>query len=115
MKLHELRPSPGSHESRKRVGRGAGSGHGKTSGRGQKGQGALASMNLPKAFEGGQTKLTMRIPKLRGSNNRWKNTFSVLTLTRMSRFPERSELAPGQLLVAWSDKDVASGSNLLAA
>ena len=58
MKLHELQPSPGSHHSRKRVGRGPGSGHGKTATRGQKGQRARTSVNLPKTFEGGQTRLT---------------------------------------------------------
>ena len=115
MKLHELRPSPGSHESRKRVGRGAGSGHGKTSGRGQKGQGARTSMNLPKAFEGGQTKLTMRIPKLRGFKNRWKKTFAVVNLTRLSRFPEGTEVTPEQLIEAGMIKDVGAGIKVLGA
>src|SRR5256886_12382847 len=57
MKLHELQPAPGSHHRRKRVGRGPGSGHGKTSTRGQKGQRARTSVNMPKTFEGGQTRL----------------------------------------------------------
>ncbi len=115
MKLHELRPSPGSHHSRKRVGRGAGSGHGKTSGRGQKGQGARTSVDLPKTFEGGQTRLTMRIPKLRGFHNRWRKAFAVVNLTRLSRFPEGSEVTPEQLVEAGIIKDVGAGIKVLGA
>ena len=66
MKLHELRPAEGARKARKRIGRGLGSGHGKTAGRGTKGQGARTSFNIPRNFEGGQTKLAMRVPKLRG-------------------------------------------------
>ena len=94
MKLHELQPSPGSHHPRKRVGRGPGSGHGKTSTRGQKGQGARTSVNLPKAFEGGQTKLTMRTPKLRGFHNKWRKRFAILNLTRLNRFDDGAEIRP---------------------
>ena len=115
MKLHDLRPSPGSHHPRKRVGRGAGSGHGKTSGRGQKGQGARTSVNLPKTFEGGQTRLTMRIPKLRGFHNRWRKAFAVVNLTRLSRFPEGSEVTPERLVEAGVIKDVGAGIKVLGA
>ncbi len=100
MKLHELRPSPGSHHSRKRVGRGPGSGHGKTATRGQKGQRARTSVNMPKTFEGGQTRLTMRTPKLRGFHNRWKKRFAVLNLTRLNRFEDGAEIRPESLLEA---------------
>ncbi len=115
MKLHDLRPSPGSHHTRKRVGRGAGSGHGKTSGRGQKGQGARTSVNLPKTFEGGQTRLTMRIPKLRGFHNRWRKAFAVVNLTRLSRFPEGSDVTPETLVEAGVIKDVGAGIKVLGA
>jgi large subunit ribosomal protein L15 len=98
MKLHELQPSPGSHKARKRVGRGPGSGHGKTSTRGQKGQRSRTSVNVPKAFEGGQTRLTMRIPKWRGFHNKWKKTFAVLNLTRLNRFEAGSDVTPEQLV-----------------
>src|SRR2546421_6339313 len=91
MKLHELQPAPGSHHSRKRVGRGPGSGHGKTSTRGQKGQGARTSVNLPKTFDGGQTRLTMRTPKMRGFNNKWRKRFAVLNLTRLNRLDDGAE------------------------
>jgi large subunit ribosomal protein L15 len=61
--LHDLRPNPGSHRNRKRVGRGPGSGTGKTSGRGQKGQKARSGASIPAGFEGGQMPLQRRIPK----------------------------------------------------
>jgi large subunit ribosomal protein L15 len=113
MKLHELQPPPGSHHARKRVGRGIGSGHGKTSTRGQKGQGARTSVNLPKTFEGGQTRLTMRIPKLRGFHNKWRKRFSVLNLTRLNRFEDGTELRPESLLEAGIIKDVGAGIKVL--
>jgi len=113
MKLHELQPSPGSHHSRKRVGRGPGSGHGKTATRGQKGQRARTSVNLPKTFEGGQTRLTMRTPKLRGFHNRWKKRFAVLNLTRLNRFEEGAEIRPESLLEAGIIKDVGAGIKVL--
>jgi large subunit ribosomal protein L15 len=113
MKLHELQPPPGSHHPRKRVGRGPGSGHGKTSTRGQKGQGARTSVNLPKAFEGGQTKLTMRTPKLRGFHNKWRRRFAVLNLTRLNRFDDGAEIRPESLLEAGLIKDVGAGIKVL--
>jgi len=113
MKLHELQPSPGSHRPRKRVGRGPGSGHGKTATRGQKGQRARTSVNLPKTFEGGQTRLTMRTPKLRGFHNRWKKRFAVLNLTRLNRFEDGAEIQPESLLEAGIIKDVGAGIKVL--
>lgn len=115
MKLHELKPAPGSRKSRKRVGRGPGSGHGKTSTRGQKGQGARTSFNLPRTFEGGQTRLTMRTPKLRGFHNRWRKHFAVLNLTRLNRFDDGAEIRPETLLEAGIIKDVLSGIKVLGA
>src|SRR5207245_3449247 len=113
MKLHEIQPPPGSHHARKRVGRGPGSGHGKTSTRGQKGQGARTSVNLPKTFEGGQTRLTMRTPKLRGFHNRWKKRLAVLNLTRLNRFENGAEIQPESLLEAGLIKDVGAGIKIL--
>jgi large subunit ribosomal protein L15 len=113
MQLHELQPAPGSHHSRKRVGRGPGSGHGKTSTRGQKGQRARTSVNLPKAFEGGQTKLTMRTPKLRGFHNKWRKRFAVLNLTRLNRFDDGVEVRPELLLETGMIKDVGAGIKVL--
>ena len=113
MKLHELKPVPGSHHPRKRVGRGPGSGHGKTATRGQKGQGARTSVNLPKTFEGGQTRLTMRVPKLRGFRNRWTKRFAVLNLTRLNRFDDGAEVRPETLLDAGLIKEVLTGIKVL--
>src|SRR5919201_5139580 len=113
MKLHELQPAPGSHQARKRVGRGPGSGHGKTSTRGQKGQGSRTSVNLPKTFEGGQTRLTMRTPKLRGFHNKWRKRFAVLNLTRLNRFDNGAEVRPESLLEAGIIKDVGAGIKVL--
>src|SRR6202165_1587865 len=113
MKLHELQPSPGSHHARKRVGRGPGSGHGKTATRGQKGQGARTSVNLPKTFEGGQTRLTMRIPNLRCFHNKWRKRFAVLNLTRLNRVEDVSEIRPESLLEAGIIKDVGAGIKVL--
>jgi large subunit ribosomal protein L15 len=113
MKLHELEPAPGSHKARKRVGRGPGSGHGKTSTRGQKGQRARTSVNVPKAFEGGQTRLTMRIPKWRGFNNKWKKSYAVLNLTRLNRFEAGSDVTPEQLVESGIVKDVGAGIKVL--
>ena len=113
MKLHEIQPPPGSHHARKRVGRGPGSGHGKTSTRGQKGQGARTSVNLPKTFEGGQTRLTMRTPKLRGFHNKWRKRFAVLNLTRLNRFDDGAEVLPESLLEAGIIKDVGAGVKVL--
>ena len=64
MQLHDLTPAPGSTKNRKRVGRGNSSGHGTTSGRGQKGQGSRSGGTKGAGFEGGQTPLAMRLPKL---------------------------------------------------
>src|SRR6266853_2693727 len=113
MQLHELQPPPGSHHPSKRVGRGQGSGHGKTATRGQKGQRARTSVNLAKTIESGQTRLTMRTPKLRGFHNRWKKRFAVLNLTRLNRFEEGAEIRPETLLEAGIIKDVGAGIKVL--
>jgi large subunit ribosomal protein L15 len=97
MKLHELKPAPGSHRSRKRVGRGIAAGQGKTSGRGQKGAGAREGAKVPRAFEGGQMPLTQRIPKLRGFNNRWRTEYTVLNLSKLNRF-DKGAIVDGSAL-----------------
>ncbi len=87
MRLHELKPAPGSRKKRTRVGRGISAGQGKTSGRGQKGQGSRESSSVPKGFEGGQMKQSMRLPKLRGFHNRFRREFQVVNLSKLNRFP----------------------------
>src|SRR5712692_7428569 len=113
MKMHELRPAPGATHLRKRVGRGLGSGHGKTATRGTKGQGARTSVNIPRNFEGGQTKLAMRTPKLRGFKNRWKRTFAVVNLTRLNRFQNGTTVGPELLIEVGAIKDVRAGVKVL--
>jgi large subunit ribosomal protein L15 len=77
MNLADVNRGIHKHKKRKRVGRGPGSGHGKTSGRGHKGQGALAGWSAPAIFEGGASPLIRRIPK-RGFNNAWaKDVFAI--------------------------------------
>ncbi len=80
MKLHDLRPAEGSRKERTRVGRGIAAGKGKTAGRGTKGQKARAGGGIPPWFEGGQTPLHMRIPKLRGFKNRFKTVYEVVNI-----------------------------------
>ena len=80
MKLHDLQPAPGSHRAKTRVGRGIAAGKGKTAGRGTKGQKARAGGSIPPWFEGGQTPLHMRIPKLRGFKNRAKLVYEIVNV-----------------------------------
>ena len=87
MKLHDLRPAPGSHKKKTRVGRGIAAGKGKTAGRGTKGQKARAGGTIPAWFEGGQTPLHQRIPKLRGFKNRFRVEFFPINIgTLAERF-----------------------------
>ena len=89
MKLHDLRPADGSRKERTRVGRGIAAGKGKTAGRGTKGQKARAGGSIPPWFEGGQTPLHMRIPKLRGFKNRFKIEYEVVNVGAIDAAVER--------------------------
>ena len=90
MKLHELGPAKNSQRSRKRIGRGISAGQGKTSGRGQKGQRSRSSVGLPVGFEGGQLRMTQRLPKLRGFHNRWRKEYVVVNVGKLARFERDS-------------------------
>ncbi|SRR5690554_4346803 len=83
--LHELSPAPGSHRDRKRVGRGPGSGSGKTAGRGQKGQKARSGASVPARFEGGQMPLHRRIPK-RGFTNMNRVEYQIVNVGQLAEF-----------------------------
>jgi large subunit ribosomal protein L15 len=96
MKLHELRPADGAHRPRKRVGRGIAAGGGKTAGRGTKGQKARAGGSIPPWFEGGQTPLHMRIPKLRGFTNRFKVEYEVVNVGAIAQLVEAGAFEPGE-------------------
>jgi large subunit ribosomal protein L15 len=84
MKLHDLQPAPGSHKPPRRVGRGHGSGRGKTAGRGTKGQKSRAGASIPAWFEGGQTPLHVRTPKLHGFKNRFRVEYAGINLARLT-------------------------------
>jgi len=97
VKLHDLRPAPGSHKKKTRVGRGIAAGQGKTAGRGTKGQKARAGGNLPAWFEGGQTPLHQRLPKLHGFKNPFRIEYEIVNLGDMARLVELGVLASGEL------------------
>jgi len=84
MKLHDPQPRPGSHQAPRRLGRGHGSGRGKTAGRGTKGQKSRAGGGIPAWFEGGQTPLHIRTPKLHGFKNRFRVEYAPLNLGRLA-------------------------------
>lgn len=99
MKLHDLRPDPGSKQKRKRVGRGAGSGYGKTAGRGTKGQNARSGGGVPQYFEGGQLPLVRRLPIMRGFTNRDKITYQPVNVRDLNGFDEGTEVTPVVLAI----------------
>lgn len=97
--LANLSPNPGSHRQRKRLGRGTGSGLGKTAGKGHKGQRARKSGNIRPGFEGGQMKLYMRLPK-RGFHNMFRVDYNVVNLDTLSKFFESGETVSPESLTA---------------
>jgi large subunit ribosomal protein L15 len=115
MKLHELTPARGSRKPRKRIGRGEGAGQGKTSGRGQKGQGSRSSVGLPTGFEGGQMPLKQRLPKQRGFHNRWRREYVVVNLGKLVRFEKNSVVDPDALTEAGLIPRASSQVKVLAA
>ena len=97
MKLHDLSPVPGAHTPRTRVGRGIAAGKGKTAGRGTKGQKSRAGGSLPAWFEGGQTPLHQRIPKLRGFKNRSRIEYETVNVGRIAAAAGEGRLPSGEL------------------
>ena len=97
MKLTDLGPAPGSNSKRKRVGRGDGSGHGKTSCRGHKGQGARSGGGTRPGFEGGQMPLQRRLPK-RGFHKPFRVEMAIVNLEQLEGFPSGSEVTPALLI-----------------
>ena len=97
MKLHDLHPTPGSRKPSRRVGRGHGSGRGKTAGRGTKGQKSRAGGNLPAWFEGGQTPLHVRTPKLHGFKNRFRVAYAPLNLAKLAGVEKGTLVTPDVL------------------
>lgn len=93
VKLYELRPNKGTKKKKKRVGRGIGSGHGKTSTRGHKGQKSRTGSKTYPLFEGGQMPLARRIPK-RGFNSKFKINYQIVNIDSLKRFKENTEITP---------------------
>lgn len=91
MKLHELSPAPGSVKKSKRVGRGAGSGSGKTAGKGHKGQNARSGGGVRPGFEGGQMPLQRRVPK-RGFNNIFATRYAIVNVSQLNQFRKGSKV-----------------------
>ena len=93
MKLHELKPNPGSVKKRKRLGRGTASGQGKTSGRGMNGQGSRSGGGVRPGFEGGNMPLYRRLPK-RGFTNIFGTVYSELNVEDLNKFEDGAEITP---------------------
>jgi large subunit ribosomal protein L15 len=95
VKVHDLKPAPGSRQPKRRVGRGIGGKGGKTAGRGHKGQGARGT--VPARFEGGQTPLHRRTPKAKGFKNPFRIEYHVVNLTTLETFDANAEVSPDTL------------------
>ncbi|OES45935.1 50S ribosomal protein L15 [Domibacillus iocasae] len=113
MKLHELKPAAGSRKERNRVGRGTGSGNGKTAGKGHKGQNARSGGGVRLGFEGGQTPLFRRLPK-RGFTNVNRKEYAVVNIDTLNRFEEGTEVTPELLIESGIVKSEKAGIKILA-
>ena len=113
MKLHELQKNIGATHAKKRVGRGSGSGLGKTSGRGQKGQKARSGGSINPVFEGGQLPLYRRIPKRGFSNHMFKTTYAVVNLDQLNVFENGTVVTPALLREAGIVKNQLDGIKVL--
>ncbi|MCR8645776.1 50S ribosomal protein L15 [Paenibacillus sp. N1-5-1-14] len=112
MKLHELSSAVGARHTRKRVGRGPGSGMGKTSTRGHKGQNSRSGGGVRPGFEGGQNPLYRRLPK-RGFNNPNRKVFAIVNLTELNQFAEGTEVTPEVLMTSGIVKSPKDGIKIL--
>jgi large subunit ribosomal protein L15 len=113
MKLSDLQPSVGSRKSRKRVGRGTGSGLGTTAGYGNKGQRSTSGGTKGKSFEGGQMPLTRRIPK-RGFKNPFRVEFAVIKIEDLERFKGKDQVGIEDFMEAGFIKKIRNGIKLLS-
>ena len=114
MRQDELSPAPGSKKSRKRVGRGDGSGHGTYSGRGCKGQKSRSGYKMNRGFEGGQLPLIRRLPRKRGFTNIFRTEYSIVNVGELSMFEAGSEVTPERLVVAGVVKSLRHPIKVLA-
>ena len=114
MGLNNLRPAKGSVRGRKRVGRGPGSGHGKTAGRGSKGQKSRSGYRHQRGFEGGQMPLHRRVPKRGFTNARFKKEFAEINLEKLEIFDAGAIVTPEVLLKRGMIKNLRDGLKVLA-
>jgi len=114
MRQDNLSPAPGSKRSKKRVGRGDGSGHGTYSGRGCKGQKARSGHKMRPGFEGGQLPLIKRLPQKRGFVNIFRTNYSIVNLNKLNIFDAGSEVTPEKLVAAGVVKSLRYPIKILA-
>lgn len=112
MNLHTLQPAEGSRKQRNRVGRGQGSGNGKTAGRGQKGQKARSGGRVRLGFEGGQQPLFRRLPK-RGFTNINRKDYAIVNVETLNRFEDGTTVTPALLIESGVVKNEMSGVKIL--
>ena len=112
MKLHDLKPAVGATTAPKRLGRGTGSGLGKTSGKGHKGAKARSGGGKRPGFEGGQMPLTMRLPK-RGFTNKFRVEYATVNVDRLNIFEDGEVVSPIELIQAGILKNVQDGVKIL--
>lgn len=112
MNLHELKPVEGARHAKKRLGRGTGSGHGKTSGKGHKGQNSRSGGGVRPGFEGGQTPLFKRLPK-RGFTNVSRKEYAVVNVEELNRFAAETEVTFDTLREAGLVKKELNGLKIL--
>lgn len=105
--IHDLKPNPGSTHKTKRIGRGPGSGHGKTAGRGSKGMWSRSGSHQKRGFEGGQMPLHRRLPKRGFTNAPFKKTFSTINVRELGKFEKGSKIGPQELVAAGVIRKVA--------
>ena len=112
MKLHDLKPALGATTAEKRLGRGVGSGLGKTSGKGHKGAKARSGGGKRPGFEGGQMPLTMRIPK-RGFTNKWRTEYAAINVELLEIFEDGAVVTPAALIESGIIKNICDGVKIM--
>ena len=112
MKLHDLKPAEGATTAVKRLGRGTGSGLGKTSGKGHKGAKARSGGGKRPGFEGGQMPLTMRLPK-RGFTNKWRTEYVAINVDRLNIFEDGDTVTPVELIEMGIIKKIEDGVKIM--
>ena len=112
MKLHDLKPAEGATTARKRLGRGVGSGLGKTSGKGHKGAKARSGGGKRPGFEGGQMPLTMRLPK-RGFTNKFRKEYVAINVDRLEIFDDGQTVSPVELIQAGIINKIEDGIKIM--